>query len=83
MTRAAANRRNDVYDLPLINVAGLRSGNLAEIRKIADALGYAARDIGFLRIHGHGIDPDLIEATYQASKTFFTLTPLKPALREG
>ena len=71
MTTIIRNSLKALQQLPLIDVAGLRSGNLAEQRKIADALGAAARDIGFFRIHRHGIEPDLIEATYQCGARFF------------
>ena len=41
--------------------------------KLADTIGNAARDFGFFRICDHGIDFDLIEATYQAGAQFFAL----------
>ena len=41
--------------------------------KLADTIGNAARDFGFFRICDHGIDLDLIEATYQAGAQFFAL----------
>lgn len=72
---ATALRKHDpaLQDLPLIDVAGLRRGDPAEVRRIADQLGAAAREIGFFRIHHHGIDPELIEATYRAAARFFAL----------
>ena len=60
--------------LPLIDIGGLRHGSPAQVRRIADKLGKAAREIGFFRIHGHGIDPALIEATYAVAARFFALT---------
>ncbi len=59
--------------LPLIDVGGLRRGHPGERRIIAESLGSAARDIGFFRICNHGIDPGLIEATYQMAARFFDL----------
>ncbi len=59
--------------LPLIDVGGLRHGDLATKRRIAQAMGAAARDIGFFRICNHGIDPELIEASYQMAARFFAL----------
>ena len=59
--------------LPLVSVRGLRAGNKAEFKAVADAIGQAARDIGFFRICDHGIDPALIEATYQSARQFFSL----------
>jgi isopenicillin N synthase-like dioxygenase len=59
--------------LPLISVRGLRAGDQDESRKVADAIGRAAREIGFFRICDHGIDLELIEATYQSAAQFFAL----------
>ena len=59
--------------LPLIDVRGLRRGVPDDVRRIADQIGRAARDIGFFRIKNHGIDPALIEATYLAAARFFAL----------
>ena len=59
--------------LPLINVAGLRGHDPRQVRLIADRIGAAAREFGFFRIAGHGIDPDLIEDTYSAARRFFAL----------
>ena len=57
--------------LPLISVQGLQTGNRAEFKRVADTIGQAARDIGFFRICDHGIDPALIEATYDTAASFF------------
>lgn len=62
-----------VLQLPLIDVGGLRSGNRAEIERIAEEIGWAAREIGFFRIRNHGIPPELIEATYGIARRFFAL----------
>lgn len=59
-------------DLPLISVRGLRTGDRAEFKRVADAIGQAAREIGFFRICDHGIDLSLIEATYSAAASFFS-----------
>ncbi len=60
-------------NLPLINIAELRSHNQNNIRKVADTIGRAAREIGFFRICGHGIDQNLTQATYKAAESFFSL----------
>lgn len=57
--------------LPTISVSALYGGDLKKRRAVADEIGEAARDIGFFRICDHGIPPELIEATYQAGRTFF------------
>lgn len=61
------------HDLPLIDISDLRRGDAARKRRIASELGEAAREIGFFRIHHHGIDPNLIEATYRIAQQFFAL----------
>jgi isopenicillin N synthase-like dioxygenase len=57
--------------LPLIDVSELKRADLRACRTIVDALGETARTYGFFRICGHGIDPDLIEATYAMAERFF------------
>lgn len=73
MATAIRQQVSGVQDLPLIDVSGLRLGGAADLRRIADQIGSAARDIGFFRICGHGIDLALIEATYAAAQQFFAL----------
>lgn len=64
--------------LPLIDVRGLRSGDRSRLKSIADEIGRAAREIGFFRIVGHGIDLALVERTYQMAERFFALPdPIK------
>ena len=55
----------------MISVGPLLSGTSEEIAQVADAIGQAARDFGFFRICDHGIEPETIEATYQAGRDFF------------
>ena len=62
--------------VPLIDISGLRSGK--GLGKIADEIGFAAREVGFFRIIGHGIDLGLVERTYQMAERFFALPdPIK------
>ena len=57
--------------IPLINVRDLRGDDQNRKLEIAEEIGQAARDFGFFRICDHGIDLDLIEATYEAGRRFF------------
>jgi isopenicillin N synthase-like dioxygenase len=60
-------------NLPLIDVRGLETRDRNRLREIADEIGQAAREIGFFRIIGHGIDLGLVECTYQMAERFFAL----------
>lgn len=73
MPEVTSEQRTEKLELPLINVEGLFSGNTDKIKAVADELGKAAREIGFFRICGHGIDLDLIRETYAMSRRFFQL----------
>lgn len=63
-----------MQSLPLIDVSGLRTGDHALRKQLADDIGRAAREIGFFRIYGHGISQDLIAETYEAAEQFFALS---------
>lgn len=60
--------------LPLISVQGLDKPNCPKFLQTANAIGEAARTIGFFRICDHGIDGGLIAATYEAAAQFFALS---------
>lgn len=71
---SSMKREEFVLDpLPLIDIGGLRGGSQSEKRCIAARIGAASRDIGFFRICNHGIDRDLIEATYRMAERFFAM----------
>ncbi|MCF6446099.1 isopenicillin N synthase family oxygenase, partial [Nereida sp. MMG025] len=57
--------------MPLISVGALLENDISGIASTADAIGRAAREFGFFRICDHGIEPELIEATYEAARSFF------------
>jgi isopenicillin N synthase-like dioxygenase len=62
--------------LPLIDICGIRTADAHRLEVIANEIGRAARDIGFFRIIGHGIDLNLVEQTYKAAERFFALPDL-------
>ncbi len=62
-----------LLNVPLIDIAPFRTGVAAERQAVASAVDRACRDIGFLVISGHGIDPALIERTRATARAFFDL----------
>jgi len=57
--------------IPAVNIAGLFSDQKEDRLHVAQALGKAAKDIGFLYVTGHKIDSQLIADLRTASKQFF------------
>jgi isopenicillin N synthase-like dioxygenase len=62
-----------LLDVPTIDLTPYRTGGEAGKRQVAEAVGQACTDIGFLVISGHGIPDDLIQRTYGVSRRFFEL----------
>jgi isopenicillin N synthase-like dioxygenase len=60
-------------DMPTIDVSGLRTGNEAERRAVAAAIGRACREIGFFYAAGHGVPEVLLETVFAESRRFFAL----------
>lgn len=73
MAKDAKDTPRDPLIPPRIDVSALFDTNRAARRRTADAIGDAAREIGFFRIVGHGIEPELIERTYKMAARFFAL----------
>ncbi len=69
-----------LLDVPVIDIAPFRLGNGEQKRLVAQAVDQACRDIGFLVIGGHGVDPALIAETREVSRAFFDL-PLVEKMR--
>ncbi len=59
--------------VPVIDIAPFLNGKARDKSAVAEKVGQACRDIGFLIISGHGVDPDLIARTDALSREFFDL----------
>ena len=60
----------DHATLPVIDLSGLLAGREGDVAAVAARLGEAARSSGFFYVTGHGVDPELIEAMFAASREF-------------
>lgn len=63
--------------IPVIDLALLRG---REEAALVEAMGAAFRDIGFVAVENHGVDPTLIREAYAQARAFFEL-PLVTRLR--
>ena len=70
----------DDATLPVINLAGLFSGDDADKTQVAQALGAAARTSGFFYITGHMIPQSVMDAAFAASSEV-TGKPFRAGLR--
>lgn len=59
--------------VPVIDLAPYRDGTPEGKARVAEQVGQACRDIGFLVIAGHGIPEELIARTRETSRAFFAL----------
>ncbi|MES2552264.1 MAG: 2-oxoglutarate and iron-dependent oxygenase domain-containing protein, partial [Pseudomonadota bacterium] len=50
--------------IPIIDIGGLRDGDLQASRAVANQLGSACREVGFFYIKNHGIADTLIAQTF-------------------
>jgi len=62
-----------LLEVPVIDISRFVPGTAEEKRAIAQQVDRACRDIGFLIIAGHGIDPGLIARMRDVSQRFFDL----------
>ncbi len=62
---------NTFTEIPVINIEGLFSDAIEARLKVAEDMGKAARDVGFLYVVGHGIPAKKIAALRDAAKRFF------------
>ncbi len=66
--------------IPVVDISGLRSRERADRERVADEIGKAARDVGFLYVSGAGVDDALFERMLAATKEFFAL-PVEEKMR--
>ena len=59
--------------LPIVDIAALVGGRGAAMQAAADALGRAAREVGFCYVTGHGIAEATFAGLLDASRRFFAL----------
>jgi len=62
-------------NLPLIDMAGVREGDSASIRRAGDAIRQACSEVGFFYITNHGVPQPVIDQAMAAAKTFFAHSP--------
>jgi len=62
-----------LLDVPVIDIAPFLRGAPADKARVAEQVGRACRDIGFLVIQGHGVDRGLSERMRAVSRAFFDL----------
>lgn len=61
----------DTEVLPVIDLEPLRKGDRAAIKRVADQMGAAAREVGFFYVANHGVSQTMIENAYGAAEAFF------------
>lgn len=61
----------DFQAVPVVDISGLSSPDLAERRAVAQRIGAAAREVGFLHIVGHGLPEALFERLLAAAQGLF------------
>lgn len=71
------HRPADRDTIPVIDITALRDGS--DPMPAARALHDASRDLGFIYVRGHGIDPAVIEAARASAYAFFRSDPEEKA----
>ncbi len=63
----------DFEEVPVIDLAGLTSGDINDRLDVAREVRDACIRVGFFYIKGHGVPQEVIERVFEASKNFFSL----------
>ncbi|RBW46903.1 isopenicillin N synthase family oxygenase [Psychromonas sp. B3M02] len=66
------NQKNTFTSIPVVDVSGLFSDDKQQRETVAQEMGKAAADVGFLYITGHGIPKQKIANLRLAAKRFFS-----------
>ncbi len=66
--------------VPVIDISPYRSGDAAARQALSAEIDRTCREIGFMVISGHGVDPGLIAQVEEVSRAFFDL-PLEEKMR--
>ena len=69
-----------LLDVPVIDIAPFLRGGAPDKAAVAEQVGRACRDIGFLVIQGHGVSPAFRQRMSEVSRAFFDL-PLAEKMR--
>lgn len=67
----ASSREIAISEIPVIDAAGLLSGDDSAAKAVGDALRQAAQEVGFLYIKNHGIPEAVIAAADRQARAFF------------
>jgi isopenicillin N synthase-like dioxygenase len=70
----------EVPEIPVLDVAPLASGNIADVTAVGRAMREASERIGFFYIRNHGVPQDLIDRVYEVSRRFYS-QPLEEKLK--
>jgi isopenicillin N synthase-like dioxygenase len=62
-------------NLPLIDMAGVREGDPASVRRVGHAIRQACSEVGFFYIINHGVPQPVIDQAMAAAKIFFAHSP--------
>ena len=62
-----------MLDVPIIDLSPFYSGDPEQKNRVAREIDKACRDIGFLVVTGHHVDPRLIKAVQDVSHEFLDL----------
>ncbi|WP_433295436.1 isopenicillin N synthase family dioxygenase [Pseudonocardia sp. CA-142604] len=63
----------DFSEVPVVDVSALLRDDPRERQRVAQELGRAAREVGFLQVTGTGIDPALFADLLRVTRAFFDL----------